>query len=203
MNFRKTLVIATHNNGKYREFCELLSDVPVEIAYLGSLAPDWRVDETGVTFEANAQLKASASARQVNMPALADDSGLEVDALDGAPGVYSARFAGAGANDAANIDLLLERLKGVALDKRRARFRCVLALASPVNDEVMFAHGVLEGSIALEARGSQGFGYDPVFVPEHQTLTLSELGASFKQLHSHRAQAFGQMRVYLARFLGK
>jgi XTP/dITP diphosphohydrolase len=183
------LLIATHNRGKVKEYAEMMSGLSVEPISLDEAGITTDVEETGDTFEENARIKALAYARLSGLLTLADDSGLEVDALGGAPGVQSARYAGPGASDADRYRLLLENLEGIPPNRRTARFRCVLALATP-QGEVRVVHGTVEGVIADGPRGSHGFGYDPVFyMPEHGA-TMAELGPEIKNTISHRARAF-------------
>ena len=168
----QSLVLATGNGGKQRELAALLQGRGLQLLRQTELGVT-SVEETGTTFEANALLKARHAAAATGLPALADDSGLEVDALGGAPGVYSARYAGEHADDAANTALLLQRLQGVELAARTARFRCVIVLVRDANDAApLIASGCWEGHIALAAAGDGGFGYDPVFVPQGGTLTI-------------------------------
>jgi XTP/dITP diphosphohydrolase len=158
------------------------------------------VEETGESLEANAILKAEAAARASRMPALADDTGLEVDALGGAPGVYSARYAGPAATYRDNCTALLRALEGVP-EPRAARFRTVVALALP-GGVVETVDGTCSGRILTEARGSGGFGYDPVFVPDGETRTFAEMSPPEKHAVSHRGRAFRAARVLVARHLG-
>lgn len=158
------------------------------------------IEETGCTFEENAMLKATAASRETTQLVLADDSGLEVDALGGEPGVYSARYAGPGASDRDNIAKVIGALAALnpPLSRSRARFRCVLALAQ--NGEILATFsGVTEGSVTTSAAGGQGFGYDPIFVPEGNDETFAELGATVKNQLSHRARALAQLREHLTR----
>jgi XTP/dITP diphosphohydrolase len=179
------LLIATSNQGKLREFRTLAPNGVelVSLADLGLPSPE----ETGSTFAENADLKALSAASTSGLLALADDSGLEVDALGGAPGVYSARYAGEPVSDSRNIDKLLRELDGLGPDKRSARFRCVVSIASP-SGVLARADGSCEGSIGYAPRGDHGFGYDPVFVlPDGRTM--AELPPAEKNLISHRAKA--------------
>lgn len=183
------LLVATNNPGKVAEYRELLAGLPVEITYPAQEGLDLEIDETGETFEANALIKALAYAHASGLPSLADDSGLEVDALGGAPGVRSARYAGPRASDAGRYRKLLDELASVPDEQRTARFRCVVALALPSGD-VMTADGTCEGKIGFVPRGQYGFGYDPVFVVDcFQGKTLAELPPDVKNLISHRARA--------------
>jgi XTP/dITP diphosphohydrolase len=183
------LLVATNNPGKVREYEELLAGLPFEITYPQREGLDLEVEETGDSFEANARLKASAYAGASGLPTLADDSGLEVDALGGAPGVYSARYAGPGASDADRYRKLLAALEGVPAGQRTAQFRCVVALALP-DGTVRTGHGRVTGRIGESPRGDNGFGYDPVFVVDgYGGLTMAELPSEEKNRISHRARA--------------
>jgi XTP/dITP diphosphohydrolase len=189
------LVFATRNAGKVEELRQLLSHLELEVVSIGELeaergAPIPEVDEDGETFEANAIKKAREVSRAAGLPALADDSGLEVDALGGAPGVYSARYAGADATDAQNNAKLLAALEGVPPPERSARFRAVVALADEHGaGAIVTAAGACEGSITEAARGSGGFGYDPLFFVPELGATFGELGIGTKKQRSHRARA--------------
>ena len=192
--------MATRNQGKVREYQRLLASLPVEITYLDQEGIDRQIAETGSTFADNAVQKARGDARLSGLLTLADDSGLEVDALAGEPGVHSARYAGEGATDEQRYRLLLERLKGVRWEDRTARFRCVIAVAEP-EGEIHTAEGVCEGLIALAPAGEFGFGYDPVFyLPEHDK-TMAQLDPEVKNRISHRARAARKIRPVLARLL--
>ena len=187
------LLLASANAGKQREFAALLAPLGLELVLQGALGID-SVAETGTTFEENALLKARHAAALGAMPALADDSGLEVDALDGRPGVWSARYAGASASDNDNNARLLAELAGVPLGRRRARYRCVLALVRDAGDDApLTASGSWEGRIASAPAGSGGFGYDPLFVPEGYEATVAELPVALKNAHSHRAKALAAL----------
>lgn len=187
------LVLATANSGKQREFEALLGPLGV-IVVLQSQLGVGSVVETGTTFEANALLKARHAARLTGLPALADDSGLEVDALDGRPGVWSARFAGESATDEQNNALLLQELAGVTADKRTARYCCVLALLLDASDRApLIATGNWKGRIALKPAGRGGFGYDPLFIPEGQRLSAAELAPPMKNALSHRGKALASL----------
>lgn len=187
------IVLATGNVGKQRELSALLAPLGCTLLLQRDLGVD-AVDETGSTFEANALLKAQHAAAITGLPALADDSGLEVDVLAGAPGVRSARYAGDHASDGENLALLLQRLQDVPPAQRTARFRCVIALVTGADDPApLLAAGVWEGHIALVPQGDGGFGYDPVFVPAGSTQTLAQWSAAEKNAVSHRAQALQQL----------
>jgi XTP/dITP diphosphohydrolase len=184
----RKLLIATHNQGKVREYRELLSELPLEVTYLDAEGITREVEETGATMEENARLKASEYAELSGLWTWADDSGLEVDALGGAPGVYSARYAGEGATDADRYRKLLDALTGVPWDSRSARFRCAVALATP-EGEMRVTEGVCEGVIAFGPAGENGFGYDPVFYMPERGATMAQLPSELKNQVSHRARA--------------
>jgi XTP/dITP diphosphohydrolase len=188
-------VLASGNAGKVREFAQLLAARNIEViaqSAFGITTPA----ETGTTFLDNALLKARHAADATGLAALADDSGIEVDALGGRPGVWSARYAGEGASDADNLALLLRELAGVPEPRRGARYRCVLVFVrQPADPAPVVASGVWEGRILSAPRGSGGFGYDPIFQPAGLTLAVAELPAQQKNLISHRAQA---LRALLA-----
>ncbi|AFQ46056.1 XTP/dITP diphosphatase [Desulfosporosinus meridiei] len=196
------IILATQNKGKIRELQELLGDADIEVLSLKDIE-DWEdVEEDGITFADNAALKAKAAVKKTGLIALADDSGLEVDALAGSPGVYSARFAGEPKDDERNNDKLLQELKEVADSQRQARFRCALVIATPDGKEFL-TEGTVEGQILTERRGRDGFGYDPLFfVPEYQR-TMAELTLSEKNRLSHRAQAFRKAIPILQTLKGK
>ncbi len=192
------LVFATRNEGKVAELRELLADLAIDVTSLAELearagaqrVPE--VDEDGETFADNAVKKARQVSRATGLPALADDSGLEVDALGGAPGVISARYAGAGATDEENNEKLLAALAGVPPGDRRARFRSVVALADetgPLAGDVITASGTCEGQITGSPQGEGGFGYDPLFFVPELGATFGELGVGSKKERSHRARA--------------
>lgn len=182
------LVLATKNPGKIREIRRICRDWAVE--WVEGTWPD--VEETGVTYLENALLKARAVCRHLGVPAVADDSGIEADALGGAPGVYSAMFAGEGASDGANLDLLLRRVAESPGAPRTARYRCVAVCVRPDGREV-WTEGSCEGVLITEPRGTGGFGYDPAFVPAGQERTMAELGPQEKDRISHRGRAFREL----------
>ncbi|MHB1413813.1 MAG: XTP/dITP diphosphatase [Chloroflexota bacterium] len=184
----RKLLIATNNSGKIREYRAILAGIPFVLTSLYEERIDVDVEERGETFAENAVAKAQAYAKVSGLLTLADDSGLEVDALGGAPGVRSARYAGEGATDADRIALLLSQLRNVPLAQRTGRFRCVIAVAEP-GGEVATVEGHVEGLIAEEPRGSQGFGYDPVFLLSELGRTMAELSPVEKNSLSHRAIA--------------
>ena len=193
------LLIATRNQGKVREIEELISDLPVRLLCLADFPETTEVEETGATFAENAALKALAYAEQTGLPALADDSGLEVDALGGAPGIRSARYAGADASDADRIEQLLAELARTGDSERRARFVCAVAFVSAGDaEQPPIFMGICEGRVAHAPRGNGGFGYDPVFIPEGYELTFGELPSEIKRRISHRARALAAARSFLA-----
>lgn len=202
MRHRLEILLATRNPGKAREVEEILAGLPVRLRTLIEFpgAPD--VEEDGESFEGNALKKARALCRWFGGMALADDSGLEVEALKGAPGVRSARYAGPGATDEDNNRKLLSAMAEVPPAQRQARFRCVLALVHPDGREWVF-EGSCEGTIALEMRGSQGFGYDPLFLLPQEGKTFGELGPEVKNRVSHRAKALAKLREVLEEVLAR
>jgi XTP/dITP diphosphohydrolase len=189
----RQVVLASANRGKQREFAALFEGFGLELLLQDSLDIAGAA-ETGTTFEANALLKARHAAGRSRLPALADDSGLEVDALHGRPGVYSARYAGESAGDADNNAKLLGELAGVPAADRTARYRCVLVLVRHESDPApLLATGVWEGTIAFEPAGNQGFGYDPLFIPEGFSQRAAELPIDLKNRRSHRAKAAARL----------
>lgn len=190
------LLVATTNRGKIAELRGMLGDLGIELVTVADVGIDGEVVEDAETFEGNARKKATELARRSGLSALADDSGLEVDALGGGPGVYSARWAGPGATDSSNVEKLLGVLENVEDGKRGARFRCVLALAGPSGAIEHVTDGRCEGSIARAPRGEGGFGYDPVFVPTGETRTMAEMTAEEKNARSHRGAAVRAMRAF-------
>ncbi len=192
------IVVATRNQGKAREFAEMLGDSgPLDWRDLSHFPAAGEVDETGHTFRANACLKASEYARRLGHHTIADDSGLEVDALDGSPGVYSARWAqmhDQGKGDADNNRLLLSQLNDVPDDKRSARFVCALALSDPQGRILLTVRDTVEGRILRELRGSNGFGYDPMFLIDALGRTTAELSSDQKHAISHRGKALRRMK---------
>ncbi len=192
-------VIATSNQGKLREFKRLFDDIAIEIEPQSKFnVPD--AIEDGLSFVENALIKARHASRLTNLPSIADDSGLEVDYLKGAPGIYSSRFAGNDATDEENISKLLLALNGVPFSERIARYQCVIVKMDHPNDPTpIIAQGSWEGSIALEAKGHQGFGYDPIFYIPEQKCTSAELTNNVKNKISHRSQAMAVLlkKLYL------
>jgi XTP/dITP diphosphohydrolase len=193
----RILVVATGNPGKARELLSLLAGLPLEIRTLADYPPFTLPEETGDTYEANARLKAEATARHTGALALGDDSGLEVDALGGGPGIRSARFGGPGLDDRGRVRHLLARLADVPDAGRTARFRCVIALAAP-DGGVRTVSGECEGRILREPRGAGGFGYDPVFFYPPLARTFAELSDEEKAGVSHRGRAAAAARAVLA-----
>lgn len=189
-------MVATLNRSKGRELVELLGDVPWEITLLADVPGAALPEETGTTYRENALIKARAAAAATGATALADDSGIEVDALDGGPGLYSARWGGEGLDDAGRNALLLERLRGLPPARRTARYRCVIAIVDPDGRERV-AEGACEGVIAERPRGSGGFGYDPIFFYPPLDATLAEVPAATKHRVSHRGIAARAARALL------
>jgi len=196
-----SVVLATRNDGKLAELRELLADLPIELISMGDvLGEQFSVPEDGATFEENAVVKAKAVCKATHMPALADDSGLEVEALGGRPGVRSARFAHDRATDAENNAALLRELEEFDEPQRSAQFRCVLALASPWDDAPRIVEGRCAGRIARTPRGSGGFGYDPLFLLE-DGRAMAELSEAEKNAISHRGRAVRGLRPLLVSLL--
>ena len=194
---RRKLLLATNNRGKIEEYRRLLKDIPFELVTLADVGITAEVVEVGESLEENARLKATVLSAQSGLLAMADDSGLEVDALGGEPGRLSARYAGEGASDKDRINYLLSRLKDVPWEKRTARFRCVIAVATP-SGEVALCSGECRGRITFEPKGSQGFGYDPVFYLPELDQTMAELPMEVKNKISHRGQAAGKVPQVLS-----
>ena len=187
-------VLASRNRHKAEQVALLLPDV--ELVALDDVAPDLVLEEPFDTFEGNALNKARVAARATDLPAIADDSGLEVDVLGGEPGVYSARYAGDSATDGDNNRKLVERLRDVPEQERTCRYRCVAALVMPDGREIA-EEGTFEGRVVLEGRGSMGFGYDPHVVPEGETRTMGEIPVEEKLAFSHRGRAFRALAARL------
>ncbi len=190
------LLLATGNKHKLDELKSLFQDLPYELVSPSEIGIDIRVDESGGSFEENARLKAVAFAASSRLLSLADDSGLEVDALGGEPGVLSARYAGADATDTERIDFLLSRLKGVPEGKRQATFKCVIAMAKPEGMVKLFT-GESRGIIAFKPSGKGGFGYDPIFYLPQLGKTMAQLSQKEKNSISHRGQAAAKARSFL------
>ena len=192
------ILLATNNPGKVREYRALLAPLPCGFTTPAEEGIDIHVEETGSSYEENARLKALAYAKAGGLLTLADDSGLEVDALGGEPGPRSARYAGEGASDQDNIMALLEKVKDLPEDKRDARFHCIIALALPTG-QVEYCPGECQGRIVLEPRGEEGFGYDPIFYLPLMEKTMAELTFDEKNAISHRAMAAEKVRAFLER----
>lgn len=192
----KQLIVATKNKGKAKEFSELFIPYNIQVKSLLDIEPTVKIEETGSTFLQNACLKAEQARQQLNQHVLADDSGLVVDALDGAPGIYSARYAGESATDQMNMDKLLFALNDVPDHKRTARFVAVIALAL-TDGEIIYREGVCEGTIAFRQTGDYGFGYDPIFMPTGYEQSMAELNPETKNSISHRRQALNQLAEWL------
>lgn len=193
----KELIVATKNEGKVREFRELFSAYDIEVKSLLEFAEEINdIEETGSTFSENATIKAEAIAAQYNIAVIADDSGLEIDALNGAPGIYSARYAGDDKDDAKNLNKVMNELQGVPMEERTARFICAIAVARPGKDTFV-KHGVCEGRIALEPIGTNGFGYDPIFIPENSERTMAQHTSEQKNSISHRHRAILKLEEWL------
>lgn len=204
MTEKPRLVIATTNPHKLEEFREIYTDLPYQLVSPRDLGVTFEVEETGVTFEENAVLKALACAEETGLLSLADDSGLEIDALGGEPGVYSARWAGVGTPYPERFRLLNERLGDHLDEERTARYRCAVAIAEPAPRglfDVVF--GTFEGRIAREPQGSGGFGYDPIFYVPERGVTVGQMTAEEKHSMSHRARAANAARPMLARLLDR
>ena len=196
MNSKKYILMATRNKGKAEELAALLQDLPVQILTLQDFPDLAEVEETGLTFAENAALKADFAAKETGLITLSDDSGLEVDALNGEPGVFSARFAGEPSDDQQNNLKLLEVLKGLPLEQRTARFVSVISLVNPISSEkreISYSRGICEGLILEELRGDGGFGYDPLFFVPSLQKTFAQLTLEEKNLVSHRGQALRQV----------
>jgi XTP/dITP diphosphohydrolase len=193
----RRLLIATHSSHKLRELRELLELEETELVSFDDLGIAGEPVEDGETFETNAAIKARFGVRASGLPTLADDSGIEVDALGGGPGPRSARYAGEDASEERNLSALLSALKGVPTSGRTARYRCIAALVLLDGSE-RSAEGVCEGTLTAKPRGSGGFGYDPIFVPAGWDVTMAELSSEEKDRISHRGRAFREMRARLA-----
>jgi XTP/dITP diphosphohydrolase len=192
------VVLASNNSGKIKEFTEMLGSVSFTVRP----QREWNLvdaDETGLTFVENALIKARHACQATGLPAIADDSGLVVDALNGAPGIYSARYAGPNAEEFAYTQKLLNEMKGVPVEKRTARFVCVLAMMRHAEDPLpIISQATWEGSILTERRGNGGFGYDPVFYSPEENCAAAELPADRKHALSHRGKALRQLIEYLS-----
>ena len=192
------LLLATNNQGKVREYKSLLQNIPYKLITFAEQGITTEVSEVGGSLEENARLKATVIADKSQLLTLADDSGLEVDALGGEPGPLSARYAGESASDRDRVNYLLSRLEGVPWEKRTARFRCVIAIATP-NGKAEICSGECQGFITFEPRGEHGFGYDPIFYLPELDKTMAELPLSLKNQVSHRGQAARKAHQLLKR----
>ncbi|MDX8046599.1 XTP/dITP diphosphatase [Gracilibacillus sp. S3-1-1] len=193
----KELIIATKNSGKMKDFKSLFEPLGIKVSSLLDVAePIEDIEETGTTFEENAAIKAEAICAKFNVPVIADDSGIEIDALNGAPGVYSARYAGEDKDDQANYEKVLAEMSNVADAERTGRFVCVLALARP-NKQTIFERGECEGMIAREPVGEHGFGYDPIFYPEASEKSMAQLTPVEKNRISHRRKALDKIERWV------
>ena len=196
----KDIIIATKNKGKAKEFETMFAPLGYRVLTMLDLEDAADVEETGETFEENAILKSEALSRQYNTIVVADDSGLMIDALDGRPGVYSARYAGENKDDEANIDKVLDEMKDVPEEKRTARFYCALAVSRPGHDTVTFS-GTVEGTILSGRKGGNGFGYDPIFYVPELGKTTAEMAPEEKNVISHRAKALQKLRENLKQLM--
>lgn len=194
------IVLASNNAGKVREIDQMLAGCDMHVLPQSEFNVD-EVEETGLTFVENAILKARHAARQSGLPAIADDSGLEVDALHGAPGIYSARYAGVGASDQQNLEKLLDDLKAVPEEQRSARFQCLLVFMRHATDPTpLICQGTWNGIITFEPAGDNGFGYDPVFYVPDQHCTSAQLAPETKNKLSHRGQALQKLVEALSQY---
>lgn len=190
------LIAATKNKGKLEEIAQLLEQFPCDVVSMAEAGIEVNIEENGSTFEENALIKAKSVWKVIGETVIADDSGLEVDYLNGAPGIYSARYAGEGATDADRNSKLLDALEGVPSDKRTARFVCALAVVFPDGSDLM-VRGTCEGYIAFEPAGSNGFGYDPLFYVPEYGMTIAQMNADIKNSISHRGNALRKMAAEL------
>jgi len=200
MTTRPRLLIASANRGKVAEYRELLQGLECELLSLRDAGIDGDVAETGTTYAENARIKAVTCAARSGLVTLADDSGIEVEALGGEPGIYSARYAGDAASDAERVAFLLRKLEGVPPERRGARFVCVIALATPEGD-VTYCRGECPGRIVTEPRGARGFGYDPAFLLPERGVTMAELPPEEKNRVSHRGRAAALAREVIRGFI--
>jgi XTP/dITP diphosphohydrolase len=198
----KQLLLATHNKHKAREFSLLLGDGEIQVVTLDEFPSIGVIEENEPDLAGNARLKATEVHRQTGIPALGDDTGLEVYYLNGAPGVYSSRYSGEGATYARNVAKLLDALRGVPQRRRAARFRCVLAFVAP-GGPPRVVEGVCRGTIIEEPRGTFGFGYDPIFLPEGESQTFAEMSADLKGKISHRGRAVAAMLPVLNEYFNR
>ena len=201
MSRRRKLVLATHNSHKKTELNTLLAPLGISIVGLDDFPQIGDIEETGTTLLENSLIKARSVHQITGLPSLADDTGLEVDALDGAPGVYSARFAGENPTYEDNVNKLLSKLEGVSAEKRTARFRTIIAFVDGRRE--LFAEGIIEGLIMVEPCGHEGFGYDPIFLPETESKTFAEMSQERKNQISHRGRALAKMQIKLNNYFNK
>ncbi|MDX1412990.1 MAG: RdgB/HAM1 family non-canonical purine NTP pyrophosphatase [Candidatus Promineifilaceae bacterium] len=185
----RAFLVATHNAGKLKEYSEILGSLGIDFFSLADMGIKLEVDETGITFKENAILKSATYARESGLITLAEDSGLEVDALAGEPGIFTARYGGQGLTSEQRYMYLLGKLSNLSIEERKARFRCVIAICNPNGGLYGTASGICEGAIAKEPRGIGGFGYDPVFLLPEYGLTMAQLDPSDKHAISHRGRA--------------
>ncbi len=197
---RSKLLVATGNKGKLSELKGLLANIPIELLSLKDIGCAVEIEETGATFAENAALKAQGYARITGIPTLADDSGLEVDALDNRPGVFSARYGGADLGFDKKMVMLLDEIEKTGGENRTARFVCSIAIADAAGEIVHSAEGICTGRIAQKPCGTGGFGYDPLFIPDGLENTFGELPNALKQKISHRFRAFEQIIPFLRLF---
>ena len=197
----KKLLVATNNKGKLAELRTLLTGLPVELQSLSNLETFDEIEETGSTFIENARLKASSYSLQTALPSIADDSGLEVAALDGRPGVLSARYGGEALGFGEKMQMLLAEIDKTGSENRSARFVCALAVADEAGNILYTTEGICNGKIASGPIGNSGFGYDPLFIPDGYEQTFGELSGGIKQQISHRRRAFEQIMPFLRDFL--
>ena len=195
------IVIATHNNHKSIELLKLMSSLPITWMTLRDLEIDTIVEETGTTIQENATLKAREYARLTRLYTLADDSGLAVEALNGRPGVYSARYGGNDISSKQQRELLLKELYSISWTNRKAHFRCTLALSNPYGTDITVANGVCQGLITTSDRGTKGFGYDPIFYVPHQSCTMAEMDADTKNRIGHRGKATHKMKGQISKLI--
>lgn len=194
----KEIIVATKNKGKATEFKQFFAQFNVSCKSLLDIEeayPD--IEETGTTFAENAILKAETAANYFQQPVIADDSGLVIDALNGKPGIETARYAGEQKSDDDNMEKVLKQLTGVEMKDRTARFIALLAIARP-GKETITREGICEGNIAFEKKGTKGFGYDPIFIPKGYAKTMAELSSETKNAISHRSQAFKQLEMWFS-----
>ena len=198
---RPKLLLATNNAGKVKEYRSLLRSITFELVTPKELGISVDVEETGTTYEENARLKACTLAKKSGLLTLADDSGIEVDALNGAPGVMSARYAGENASDAERVHYLLSKLEDIPREKRTARFYCLIAIAQP-DGQVQYCDGECKGIITFKPQGENGFGYDPIFFFPERGKTMAQLPLEIKNQISHRGRAAQKARLLLNKMAG-